>query len=612
MRTARIIFAICLLSLWVSATTRYVATTGSDSADCSSGTPCLTIGHVVSLTAAGDTILVHAGKYQEAVSSSANGTAGNRITLKAYGDGEVILDASTAVSGWTLDSGSVYKATPGFEPINVIVDNVPLAAAAVFRNPIARASVTMAASQWFYDLNTSTLYVQTADGTSPASHDVVVLSACRETSCSPESYVYVNALNVGDYWTVSGIMIRGARNYGVGMGNYATFTGNKVWFNTWTGTSFGTYATITNNTVAWNMMGNWPRGLCTTYNANQSSVGYASCWIWGGWGGGLLVGGGYATVTGNQVYMNGGEGLISYLGAGNNYVHGNTVYDNWSVNIYMDSEPYDTVDGNLVYCDDPSASWSFNSGALGDGPDLNKRIRPTGISTADECYAGCGAAKSHDQTITNNLILGCRYGLTRYNQAPGSGMINETWAHNTIVLPATNGTDFVGWGDYYVGIMTTSNANYSNSVIQDNIVYGQGTTNLVFDNVYSSAPNLDGLTVNHNLFYHPTNSTPFEWQDPVSGGAAYTYAQWEAILPGTGDVNADPALVNATTFMASDKALSSISSPAYHAGVAISGLTTDYAGNAFASPPSMGAMEYGSTGTYPGRRASNYRGRAMR
>lgn len=585
--------------------TLFVASTGNDSYDCTSdASPCRTVSRAISLTSAGDTIRVHAGLYREHLSIiGRSGIPGSPITLSAYGDGEVILDNAPAVTGWTLDAGGIYKTNPGFDPLAVVIDNTPLLPAAQYGDPIGRASVTINPGQWFYDRNTSTLYVRSADGTSPESHDLIVLPIVDHAlSANTAVYGYNSS-----YWTFDSLTIRGAGGGGIVMGGdspskstHIILKNSKVWFNGWTGTYFGTYATVTNNTVAYNFMHNFPRGRCETYNANQKSVGYASCWIWGGWGGGLLVGGGYSTVTGNTVYMNGGEGLISYLGAGYNLIKNNTVYDNWSVNIYTDSEPYDTVDSNLVMCHDPDPKWSLNAGGA-NTIDWAKRVRPTGIGSADECYSGCGAAKMHHQTTVNNIIIGCKRGLSHYAQAPGSGMINETWANNTIILPSTNGIEFVGLGEPYNGIRIGYTPNNSDAVIRNNIVYGQGDTNVVVDVISLSAPNLSGIAFDHNLFYHPTNPQPFAWQDPVSGFGTYTFAGWEVIAAaqgqGSSDVYADPLLVNLTSFVAADKTLSNAGSPAKAAGSAVQNVLHDFNGFSYSNPPSIGAFEFGSTPT---------------
>jgi hypothetical protein len=63
--------------------------------------------------AAGDTVLIRKGLYREGIdlnaANSASGTAAKPITFGSFGDGEVILDGSTRVIGWTLVSGTVWR-----------------------------------------------------------------------------------------------------------------------------------------------------------------------------------------------------------------------------------------------------------------------------------------------------------------------------------------------------------------------------------------------------------------------------------------------------------------------------------------------------------------------
>lgn len=77
---------VWLLALLFAATahgaTYYVATTGSDAADGSTGTPWLTIGKAATTMTAGDTVNVLDGNYPERVVTGSNGSAGNYISYR--------------------------------------------------------------------------------------------------------------------------------------------------------------------------------------------------------------------------------------------------------------------------------------------------------------------------------------------------------------------------------------------------------------------------------------------------------------------------------------------------------------------------------------------------
>ncbi len=65
--------------------TLYVATTGSDAGACTFAAPCLTIGHAVATAVPGDTIVVRAGTYREAV------VVAKRLTLIGH---HAVIDAT--------------------------------------------------------------------------------------------------------------------------------------------------------------------------------------------------------------------------------------------------------------------------------------------------------------------------------------------------------------------------------------------------------------------------------------------------------------------------------------------------------------------------------------
>lgn len=91
----------------------YVATNGSDS---NSGKdvdhPFLTITKAASVAVAGDTVVVRAGVYREAVTLPHSGAAGSPIAFQSY-PGELVTVSGADVvpaPSWTLHSGSIYQA----------------------------------------------------------------------------------------------------------------------------------------------------------------------------------------------------------------------------------------------------------------------------------------------------------------------------------------------------------------------------------------------------------------------------------------------------------------------------------------------------------------------
>lgn len=698
-----LILSLLFGSISSFATTYFVSKSGSDSNACTSGATCLTIGHAIGLTVAGDTVSIHAGIYREILNFfSKSGASGSPITLTAFGDGAVTVDGSPAVTGWALDSGNVYKATPGFIPRNVIVDNTVLTEAAQMGDTRARSAITIGAGQWFYDQTAAVLYVQTAAGDTPANHDVIVLQ-CQRNNCGVGNPDNFNTFFAGNFWDIESITFRGSGNFGIKLGSNITFNNSASQFNYWGGTQFGANSTITNNVVDWNMMGNFPRGICNnfepvqaTYNqigrpgvdtngtvisvanggtgytvgdvvtiveaadstlttygltptggtATVSTISgggstgpvtaltvttganghhyyvatglsttggtgsgltvnlnhlasYPSCFIFGGWAGGLDYDHD-STVTGNTVYDNGGEGLISFCGGSTcpgtlTDVHNNVVYSNWSEQMYVDNQQFYNLHSNLVYCEEPSnhPEWTLNSGSANEGFDIQKRLRGIGMHITDEFYTGTGHS-NHDQ-FYDNVVVNCRFGVIYNAQENSSGFINDAFIHNTLVNPVADGRTVLGDDNVYSCISVagaSSGATSTGSIIRDNICYGQGTTNTC---IQTYDTKFTGITIDHNLCFAPNVTSPFQ---SCCNASYYTNATWESnvlgpLSQGGGDVNgSDPQLVNPTTFIASDKQLSTAASPAFHAGTATA-FSTDYNGKAFnSSMPTMGAFEF--------------------
>ncbi|WNR43971.1 right-handed parallel beta-helix repeat-containing protein [Paenibacillus roseipurpureus] len=98
-------------SVKAAGTTYYVDLNGSDSNDGTSlSTPFQTIQKAASVASAGDTVNIRGGTYRETVTPANSGTSGNPITYQNYNGETAIVSGADLVTGWTLDSGSIYKA----------------------------------------------------------------------------------------------------------------------------------------------------------------------------------------------------------------------------------------------------------------------------------------------------------------------------------------------------------------------------------------------------------------------------------------------------------------------------------------------------------------------
>ncbi len=114
------LFFLCFLvasSQIVHATSYYVATSGgSDSNNGTSlTTPFKTIQKAAGLMVAGDTCYVRAGTYRETVTPAHSGASGQPITFSNYNGEVVTVSGADAITSWTVNSGSVYKAAMGWD-----------------------------------------------------------------------------------------------------------------------------------------------------------------------------------------------------------------------------------------------------------------------------------------------------------------------------------------------------------------------------------------------------------------------------------------------------------------------------------------------------------------
>jgi hypothetical protein len=91
----------------------YVATNGSDSnSGTDVGNPFLTIGKAASVVKAGDTVVIRAGVYREAVTLTSSGSSGSPITFQNYPGETVTISGADEIpaASWTVHSGSIYQA----------------------------------------------------------------------------------------------------------------------------------------------------------------------------------------------------------------------------------------------------------------------------------------------------------------------------------------------------------------------------------------------------------------------------------------------------------------------------------------------------------------------
>jgi len=242
-------------------------------------------------------------------------------------------------------------------------------------------------------------------------------------------------------------------------------------------------------------------------------------------------------ITGNYVSENYGEG-IDLVVTDRGRIIDNTVSDNFSVNIYLDNATRAVVDRNFVV-----TGWSAKAQQYyrGGTPAM-------GIHTENEKYRQ--QTPLNDLTITNNIVVNCRFGFSYSNSERGGGLHNTLIANNTFVRP----TDLVLY------IENGPKEIHDRTVIVNNIFYARGT-----DYVDAPSPAIRYLT---NCWY---------------GGKRDTQKR------GPGDVLADPAFVNAGGGDKSDYKLTA-GSPCIDKGTLERRVTNDF----FGKPRARAALDIGA------------------
>ncbi len=276
----------------------------------------------------------------------------------------------------------------------------------------------------------------------------------------------------------------------------------------------------------------------------------------GGWAGAVqMYDANRFIVEGNTVYENWGEGISFTVTQGSVARH-NVVYDNYSVELYMDHAVGCSFESNLV----------FETGNAQFFRNLNGAWPANGIQIANEP----GYPMSQPGTgnrLVNNIVIGGRNSLF-YWRADGddTGMRDTLVAHNT----------FYGAREALLKIDQNS---HQASRFANNIFIRAGGAVLAGD--------ASGLSFEHNA-----------WS--AGGGIA-----------GSGDVKADCRLAGPGGRKAEDYRLSSMSSPCVSAGTSIPSVTDDYWGGARLGRIDIGAHQFGtSPGSTAGGDSGGQAGRA--
>lgn len=113
-----ILIATCCCAFWHGTPTLYVSPSGNDSNLCSISQPCLTIAHAQTVARTQKaSVVLRDGTYTIpatlAFTSSDSGTVASPVIYQSYPGEHAIINAGTVVTGWSLFSGSIFRANVG-------------------------------------------------------------------------------------------------------------------------------------------------------------------------------------------------------------------------------------------------------------------------------------------------------------------------------------------------------------------------------------------------------------------------------------------------------------------------------------------------------------------
>ena len=213
---------------------------------------------------------------------------------------------------------------------------------------------------------------------------------------------------------------------------------------------------------------------------------------------------------------------------------------------------------------------------------------------------GDGVKTESSANVYNNLIYGnSGSGVEIYGN--GTNNIVVTIYDNIFFGNGTNNNQGGGIeestkGAGILSITLENNTLYQNTTtlgeirLQDNITSFTARNNIIYAATGGYAYNLvtqSAATINNNLIYGPSGNPTYY------NKAGRTWAIWQGYGFDTAGVDANPLFTNGSGLydLATDFTLQP-SSPSINAGVNL-GLISDYAGNPWHNPPSIGAYEYG-------------------
>ncbi len=575
--------------------------------------------------AAGDTVLLGGGIYREYPDWSAgpSGKQGAPITIGAYGrgTGAPILDGGVTLT-WTrytdtnqkqvwVAATAGTKVTPTVPAMGIYVNNGKggeYALKEVIHGQVAtypndslppnetQANIADGSNKWFFDKTAQKLYADfggTLGDGDPNSADVSVIYDSYNSGHGHENLIYLGQGH--DYYSFVGLTIRASSWSGVYTeSNGHTFDHCDIKFNggaailfSYSGSLPGNGNTVRMSRIWFNILNNWPR-----FNNDNTSGGWPAAIAWSTQSNGLS--------EGNVSYMNGGEGMtvgnsdLSGQVSMNNVVRHNIVFDNFSVNLYVNNTQNVLLEQNFVFQHprDPNQTFAhLFDVSKGYSEDYGRRITPPNVVLGDEPGSAYDM-QGHlaNITVINNIIAGGKFHFLDYDdgtQGPmHHGLKNCTIANNTWVLGSVAVPGQTGYG--WLHLVSTDDS--MNGLIENNIF-----VTATRDDQFAKVPATTnaGITLDYNIYAGPGHFT--------NDTNSVDFATWKTSHPAWDQHSsqADAALGDLTEFSQTvdqkpvydwSKATPQASSPVFGAGTSIQVVTTDFTGAQRSSSKDLGAL----------------------
>lgn len=497
---------------------------------------------------------------REQVTITAAGTADKPIILGAYGTGNApIIQGSEPVTGWTVESGSIYRKSMSSAGIGIVVqDSVPLTFLP-WDTDVATTFASATAGAFSFNRATNTLYVWCSDSNSPDSRAI-------EAGTRPYGILGTNC----SYITIDGLKVRWAALHGIAFrdSNAVTVQNSTI---TGCGGSWSSSAYAGNGVEFGNSVANGTVLNCTISDIFDSGIAvrtYASSAVAAN-----------LSFAGNTITRSGYAGIDVAVLPG---------YSNAAINTVA-------ISGNSVY--QSGTGWSGIRAGGGAGILVSADSTAgsiTGVSIAQSILA---LSKGH------GISLAGKVGAVDVSRAKistnGGDGIHAEDAHNpstmklrltsSLLLSNTgNGVSFnVPSGQ---GFQVYQNTFYDNGDAGFSIAGHTGTADLRNNIFSSSSPKqhfssvaLTAPVIDYND-YHENGGTAITY----AGTPYTTVAAFSSVtLLELHGIGTDPMFTNVA---GSDFTLQG-GSPCKSSGASSLGVAVDYKGIAFGSPPSRGAYQ---------------------